>query len=97
MPTLEDLERLAANASPGPWKWGEPGVEKDGIPESILASNTQYIAACSPQTILALVRVAKAAKEYTAVHDADECVANAPPTKCDCMLCEALAALEQTP
>jgi hypothetical protein len=64
MPTLEDLERLAANASPGPWKWGEPGVEKDGIPESILASNTQYIAACSPQTILALVRVAKAAKDF---------------------------------
>jgi len=120
MPTLDDLERLAKAATPGPWHWDEDREHllPDGADaytgESVLFAapcgyensypvisdeDASYIAACSPQTILALCRVAKAAKEWREhgpgqSHCEDE---DCPCTSTVCQLKKALAALEQTP
>lgn|SRR3990167_412659 len=66
---LDQLERLAKAATPGPWKH-EPGrhlidvtsadsseliCRCSSYPPPVMASNALFIAACSPDVILALV------------------------------------------
>ena len=78
--TLDELEALARAATPGPWVVQQPEVgspfyidthtSEDG-PEPVVASpmlaalrDAAYIAAWSPERILALVAVARAAGDW---------------------------------
>jgi hypothetical protein len=54
---LDELEALAKKATPGPWKLPGGGARD---PWQTM-KNDQYHTACSPDRILALVRVARAA------------------------------------
>ena len=81
---LDKLEELAKAATPGPWMTPDhalivhqkhapcPAVcfvmTKSGACENH-AHNAAYIAAANPETILRLVRVARAAKAILAHHD----------------------------
>jgi hypothetical protein len=76
---LADLAEKAKRATPGPWRYdGErhaiydlPQVSAGGEGASLWVcvtpfpeANAAYIAACSPERILALVEVAKAARAW---------------------------------
>lgn len=94
--TLSDLERLAREATPGPWEWSDGFLWNGTTDKGVLAhgevvewpvsqESAAYIAAVSPERILALVAVARAAiLTHTKFRD-----------ECDCELCRALAALEK--
>lgn len=80
VPLLDRLERLAKEATPGPWYPGNAGCRSDALavtsathnicgmfdgghamsPYDTIRANRDHIAACDPETILALVRVARA-------------------------------------
>ena len=73
--TLEQIEALARGATPGPWESNEDGVVVDRPGERyrvILSSNiydtkrardSAYVAAVSPDVILRLVEIVKAAEK----------------------------------
>jgi hypothetical protein len=83
---LEELEKLARAATPGPWKWND--TERDNYEQLsagrnavlfaapcgyensyvvIADADAAYLAALSPTTVLALLAVAKAAREWRAL------------------------------
>ena len=99
MTDLDELERLAKAATPGPWTneggaiKGEHSFHCNGVPRNSLgissasyseticktygfielpqpAANAAYIAACSPDTVLRLVREVALLREVVAAADA---------------------------
>lgn len=63
---LDELERLAKAAAPGPWEQNE-GCVHDALGDCVTldTSSGAYIAAANPETVLALVkRVRELEKEY---------------------------------
>jgi hypothetical protein len=69
---LDELERLARAATPGPWQAAGYSVTheyKPGVSEAVAVSHiarphdAAFIAAANPETVLALIRIAKAASE----------------------------------
>jgi len=82
MVTLDDLEALARAATPGPWAafhdedntWQlvetrTPGAANLTDDSGVLVSqDAAYIAACSPERVLALVAVVRAARKEERSH-----------------------------
>lgn len=72
MPSIEELEKLARGATPGPWIRAEGDIRAAGhglicrsyygSPDGAGASNAAYIAACSPEVILRLCAAWRAAE-----------------------------------
>jgi hypothetical protein len=74
---IDELEKLAMAATPGPWKyfpeayptdypgWGSKEHEEVGIVSHVgdNLSTAKFIAASNPQTVLKLIAVVRAAKE----------------------------------
>lgn len=60
MTDLEALAKLAQEATPGPWVAGDAD-EQDTFLSTISWADAAYIAAASPDVVLALVKVALAA------------------------------------
>ena len=81
--SLSALERLAQAATPGPWCTHVTGPHMDGSFDVIsvesynphsqivrtrgLTNNPEYIAACSPDVILALLKVARASQKILTI------------------------------
>lgn len=57
MPDLDELERLAKAATPGPWRKGrfDSVVDGEGFLVAGDCPDHDFIAACQPQAILALI------------------------------------------
>lgn len=75
MSKLDDLERLAREATPGPWNVTDGcAVFADGQPQCVrnAAFIAAFIAAADPTTVLKLVAVAKAALEWERVSFASD-------------------------
>jgi hypothetical protein len=99
---LDELEALAAAATPSPWTEDDCNVLFGGNPCYYKVASTEqgegnadedaaYIAACSPSRIIALVRVARAADRVVQQTTADGAYALHDE------LIDALRALEDTP
>lgn len=102
---LDHLERLALEATPGPWRecasevligdhWWRPAEHAHYRNES----DARYIAACSPERIRALVAVAKAAAVLDDCNCREGiCSRHCAQTETQHALEAALAALEALP
>ena len=74
---LAALAKLASEATPGPWRsWVDmiraPRDDDRLVCESVYGPDRDYIAAASPDVVLALVRVALAAKAVPQSFDSFE-------------------------
>lgn len=112
MKDLDELERLAKAATPGPWAvrkhtaliHSDTGLSFDivelGPTGDETSPNLAFIAACSPDVVLALVRAVRAAAvaaAFAEMCDPDD-EHSCPRDSCKSMLAlkEALAALEKS-
>lgn len=78
--TLSDLERLAREATPGPWEWRHLLLyaPKANLPRAVTAmdpgaawstaaADSEFIAALDPTTVLALLQLARAVQDWSKI------------------------------